>query len=97
MIAAVCLLAFGLGIQYASSAEISRSVPGRITINFLTIQASADIDGNGVVDHRGLMVMAAKLNTYPAGKSREDINHDGLIDVLDLAIVAQYFGQRVEI
>ena len=92
---AVLLVAIGLGIAYAASVEISRDVPGAITINFVSIQESADIDGNGKVDRQDLEAVARKLNSRSDGEVREDINHDGIVDVADLAIVARYFGQPV--
>ena len=56
-----------------------------------------DIDGNGKVDQRDLKLIARKLNAHPAGVIREDVNRDGIVDVVDLAIVAWHFGQDVRI
>ena len=90
----VLVSALGLGIPYAASASISRPVGGSVTINILPIQASADVDGNGIVDGQDLLAVARKLNTMPAGDAREDVNRDSVIDVIDLAIVARYSGQE---
>ena len=97
LIVALFLVTLPLGIAYAASGQISSPVQGGITINILPIQASADINGNGKVDHNDLLAVIKKLNSPPLGAAREDINHDGAIDVLDLTIVARYLGQVVEI
>ena len=90
-------LVIGLGITDASSVEFSRSVPGSISINYLPIQASADVNCDGIIDGQDLMAIAGLLNTHPVGVAREDVSGDGAIDVFDLAIVARYFGQGVQI
>ena len=93
----VLALVLGLGIAYASSTEPSRSVPGSITINFVPIQASADINCDGIIDGQDLMAIAGLLNTQPAGNASGDVNGDGAIDVFDLAIAARHFGLEVQI
>ena len=95
LVIAMLVLVLGLSISYATSAQIFRPVPGSITINLVPIEELADIDGNGKVDHRDLVAVARVLNTRPASDMREDINHDGIIDVFDLAIVARYLGREV--
>ena len=83
------------GIAYAASVQVSRPIPSDITVNVLSIQALADIDGNGIVDDLDLEAIRAKLGTRPNGILPEDINHDGIVDLFDLAIVARYFGLEV--
>ena len=90
------MFALGLGIAYGASVENSSSVPGGVTINIVPIQASADVNGDGIVDRGDLAAVTRKLGTHPAGRARENINHDGAIDIIDLTIIAQYFGQRVQ-
>ena len=97
MVLAVLALVLGLGIAYATSTEITRSVPGSITINYLPIQASSDINCDGIIDGQDLKAVARLLNAHPLGKAREDVNGDGAIDLFDLAIVARHFGQEVQI
>ena len=95
LIIALFVLAIGVGITYATSVEISRSVPGSITLNLVPIKVLADIDGNGIIDHQDLLAVTQKLNTRPVGDVREDINRDGIVDVTDMAIIAQFFGQEL--
>ena len=109
LIIALSILVLALGIAYATSVEISREVPGGITINNIIPPTPtseppkgdpderADIDGNGVIDFRDLQAIARKLNTHPASGMDEDVNQDGTIDVLDLAIAARFLGQEVQI
>ena len=58
---------------------------------------AADIDDNGKVDHKDLLAISRKLNTLPGGDALKDINNDGTVDVLDLAIAAQYFGWEAKL
>ena len=83
------------GISYAASVQFSRPIPSTITVNVISIQALADIDGSGIVDDLDLEAIRAKLGTRPDGFLPEDINHDGIVDLFDLAIVARYFGLQV--
>ena len=92
---AMFVLALGLGVAYAASANISKSVHGSITINLLTIGEPADVNRDGRVDRQDLLAVSRKLDTLAVLGMREDINHDGVVDVLDLAIVARFFGLGV--
>ena len=97
LIFAPCLLALGLGISYAGSSEIAKPVQGGVTIFAVPIQASADVNRDGIVNHLDLVDITRKLDTHIVGRAREDINHDRSIDVLDLSIVARYLGQEVQL
>ena len=85
----------GVSVAYGGASEISRSMPGSVTINVVSIQQLADINGSGTIDGPDLTAVTTKLNSEPAPGAPEDINRDGEIDVLDVAIVARYFGQEV--
>ena len=92
MIGLVALVA-GAAIVYAAVTEISRPVPGGMTVNVVPIERSVDVNDDLLVDPLDLMAIARKMGSRPASPVREDINHDGRIDVLDLAIVARYLGE----
>jgi len=96
LVVAILLLALGLGIAYAASFEISRPIPGGITINLVPLHMSVDINRDGSVDHHDRMAIVGKFHAPSSGETKEDINRDGAVDVLDLALVARYFGKRVE-
>ena len=89
------VLALGLGVAYAASSQVSRSVPGSITIHLVTIEEPADINRDGKVDRQDLLAVTRKLDTLAGLGLREDVNHDGVVDVLDLAIVARFFELEV--
>ena len=86
-------LLLGLGIAYAASREISRDIPGSVTINIVSIEEILDLERDGSIDHLDLLAISRKLNTV--GGVPEDVNGDGVVDVLDLAVVASYFGREV--
>ncbi len=88
------LAALGMTISYAT-VEVSRDVPGTATINLLPIQESADVSKNRKVDNPDLLAIVAKLGSRATAGDPEDVNHDGVIDVLDLALVARHVGQEV--
>lgn len=73
------LVASSLGIVFSASAEISRPVPGSLTINI-------------TADHRDLVAVTKKFGASIARDEREDINRDGVVDILDLTLVAQFFA-----
>ena len=93
---AMFVLALGLGVAFAASATVSKSVPGSITINLVTIEEPADVNRDGKVDQQDLLAVTRKLDTVTVLGTREDINHDGVVDVLDLAIVARFLGLEVK-
>ena len=95
LLIAVFVLAVGLGVGYAASATISKSVPGSITINLVNIQQVADVNRDGKVDQQDLLAVTRKLDTIAAFGSSEDINNDGIIDVLDLATVARFLETEI--
>ena len=95
LIIAVFVLTVGLGVGYAASANISKSVPGSITINLVTVQGVADVNRDGRVDQQDLLAVSRKLDTYANFGEPEDLNQDGFIDVLDLATVARFLETEI--
>ena len=94
LILSALLLALGISISYATSVEVSRDIPGSITINLLSPQQSADLNDSRRVDTADLLAILRRFNTRHGAAVPEDINHDGIIDVLDLVLVARYFGEE---
>ena len=95
MTIAILLVSLSVGIAYATSTEITRSVPGHVAINVIRIQESLDVNGDGRIDEGDLAAIARKLGAQAEPGAREDVNGDGTIDSLDLALVASYFDQEV--
>ena len=91
---ALVALALVMALQQAAAFQVSRPVAGRAALNILPIQASADVNGDGVVDHLDLEAVSSGLSTLSEG-DRRDVNGDDVTDVADLAIVARYIGQEV--
>ena len=50
------------------------------------VQVAADVNGDGVVDIRDLVLVAGRLGR--SGDNREDVNGDGIVNILDLVLVA---------
>ena len=49
-------------------------------------RVTADVNGDGVVDMRDLVLVAGRLGK--SGDNREDVNGDGIVNILDLVLVA---------
>ena len=90
-------LLLGLGVVFASTTEITHPVPSHVKVSVLPLQWSADVDFSGRVDFNDLLTVLARLNTSASSGERVDINHDGVVDVVDLAIVARYIGDDVQL
>ena len=108
LVVGLVVLGLGAAIAYAASVEISREVPGSVTINLVThvplptsspvapgrADAVLDVDRSGRIDSADLRAIAIKIGTTVIGEVKEDVNGDGSVDVLDLAGAASHFGQE---
>ena len=54
--------------------------------NVVPSQVTPDVNGDGVVDMRDLVLVAGRLGK--AAENREDVNGDGVVNILDLVLVA---------
>lgn len=79
-------------------ADIDPTIPGLRILK----QASSDqgdIDGDGIVTQEDLRLFACAYGARvgePRYKAEADFNEDGIIDVRDLAIIAQHFDLSIE-
>ena len=70
------------------------------TFSILALQIAsasnpADLDGDGVVDGKDLIIVARALGSYPGHprwNSIADVNHDNEVNGADMVIVAVNFG-----
>ena len=88
------MLAIGLGVAVGYAAQISRSLAGSIDMNLVSAESFADVDRSGLVDDRDLLSIVASLNTRPESDVAQDMNKDGVVDLLDLVFAAINFGRR---
>ena len=58
MTIAILLVSLSVGIAYATSTEITRSVHGHVAINVIRIQESLDVNGDGRIDEGDLAAIA---------------------------------------
>ena len=87
------LLLMNVGVSHG---QIAKPVPGSVTLNFLPPGASADVNGDWVVNSHDLMAITRLLDSTSTSSMAEDINNDGLVDVRDLSIAALYIGIEVD-
>ena len=82
------------GLVYALvTQEFNLSITGTVTVELVSPEADADVNGDGVVDGADLRIVASNIGVSPPDDPRADVNGDGVVDVLDLVLVALYFGQ----
>jgi hypothetical protein len=54
-----------------------------------------DVDENGIVDIRDMVIIGQNFNKIvSAPYPRYDVNMDGVVDIADITITAQYFGEN---
>ena len=79
LIIVLCALAVGVGITSSNPAAIARGASLAVTYT----AAAADVNGDWNVDQQDLMLVVRRFNTSSSGGAREDVNQDGVVDVLD--------------
>ena len=52
-----------------------------------------DVNDDGIVDSRDLVLVSEKMGTKASKDSKVDVNKDGWVDILDLLTVAVHFGE----
>lgn len=66
-----------------------------LALHIASASNPGDINGDGVVDGKDLIVVAKALGAYPSHprwNSIADVNHDNEVDGADMIIVAENFG-----
>ena len=53
---------------------------------------AADVNQDGVVNSKDLLIVTQNINTSPPGDPRADVDGNGAVDIEDLAFVAMHFG-----
>ena len=62
----------------------------------LLVALMGDVTIDGTINHEDLRTVSEALGSTTPNSRWLDINGDGIVDILDLAIVARYFGQSAE-
>lgn len=79
---------------YISVSDGKAATNSTITIYVNNVYPRYDVDENGVVDIRDLVIIGQHFNDdVSAPYPRYDVNMDGIVDVLDLTTTAQHFGE----
>ena len=92
VLAALAALASS-AVLYASH-EKRYDLPITATINLVHQSGSdaADVDKDGLVNARDLLIVTQNFNTSPPSDPRADVDGNGAVDLKDLAFVAIHFG-----
>ena len=104
--AAIAALALGLLLASVVSAAVrhTRELPasfiategssGKAELRLAEL-VTADLNRNGIIDQSDLNGVVRSLGSTPKDGSLSDLNGDGLVDVLDLVLVAMNYGLSV--
>ena len=104
LISAIATLLVGLVLASAVSAMVRHTQ--ELPASFVAIAAPSsgdtkaqalqlaptDLDGDGYIGQLDLMYVMVTMESITAGHSVEDVNKDGEVNILDLAMVALKFG-----
>ena len=78
------------GLAYgALQRQFSLPIQATVTVNVVSPQETADLDGDGVVDGTDLIMVFSNFNT---GASGGDVDQNGIVDIFDLAFLTRYFS-----
>jgi len=79
---------------YISVSDGTAITNSTITIYVNNVYPRYDVDDNGIVDIRDLVIIGQHFSDIvSAPYPRYDVNMDGVVDVLDITTTAQHFGE----
>ena len=82
---------FALDLASASVGNtFEQPIKAVVTLVFKSPEVSADLNNDGNVDTRDLMIVARNISSGSPGDDRADVDRNGAVDVSDLAFVARY-------
>ena len=84
--------AFSGGLATLRVIQVSQGIPSRLT---LLPALPGDVNLDLVVDELDLRIVAGALGTIQPQPPEADINGDGRVDVLDLAIASLHLGETL--
>ncbi len=82
-----------LTLENFEATTLRREIPVIAPILFINLTHDADVNGDGEVDIRDLILVAQSFGDEATSNPDADLNGDGYITVRDMIIVAQTFGE----
>ena len=94
LVALVALLALAAGtVAYAAQEKrFNLPVMATVTLKVQSAAEVADLNVDGAVDARDLLIVTLNINTSPPSDPRADVDKNGAVDIRDLAFVALHFS-----
>ena len=93
----VCIIAVAVLVNAGAASTIFGTVAVSATVTIVASPIPEDLDGDGCVGQEDLSFVARDLG-QPVQSSGEaaaaDVNGDGQVDILDVALIAVSFGTR---
>ena len=88
---AVAAAVFALSLANATvDIRFERPIKASVALVLESPEESADLNNDGNVDTRDLIIVARSIRSGPLGDARADVDKNGAVDVSDLAFVARY-------
>ena len=91
-VAALMALAAGAVVYAAQEKRFDLPISATVTLVQESAADTADVNQDGAVDARDLLIVTRNLNTSPPGDPRADIDKSGAVDIRDLVFVALHFS-----
>ena len=89
----VCIVVLWVSGSVVAASTILQTAPVSATVTILPPSISEDVDRDGCIGTRDLILVARDLGADVPAVA--DVNVDGRVDIVDLALVVIRFGTRI--
>jgi len=85
---------------YTTFLNLPKSATRKVNYDYIPDRLLIDLDGNQMIDHSDLAIMSlnwlASDSCFPNWSGGADLNHDGSVNFLDLAIMADLWAENYQ-
>ena len=92
VLAALAALASSAVLYAYHEKRYDLPIVATVTLVWESGSDAADVDKDGLVNARDLLIITQNINTSPPSDPRADVDGNGAVDLKDLASVAVHFG-----
>jgi len=92
VLAGLAALASSAALYASHEKRYDLPIIATVTLVWESGSDAADVDKDGLVNARDLLIITQNINTSPPRDPRADVDGNGAVDLKDLASVAVHFG-----